>query len=211
MKFQKITVVLICTVLVTACSSTRIVGSWKNADIGAVQYGNIMIVGLTKNAVAKNNVEGHMAAVLGARGVDAKGSGSIFNPEVKVTEEMKKEVAGNLASSGYDALLTLAQVSVEEKTDYVPGTAYTPYAYPSYGSYWGYYGYYAPQVYSPGYYTTEKVYTIEANLYDVATEKLVWAARSETTSPSNLDRFAEEYAETVVFQLKKDGMLKTKD
>lgn len=189
-----------------ACSSTKIIGSWKNAD-STKTYNHIMVVGLTSNVVAQSSVESRMATILSARGVNAKGSGVIFSPETKVTDEMKKSVGAKLKQEGFDGLLTIALVSVDEKTSYTPGTTYTPYAYPAYGNYWGYYGYYAPQVYSPGYYSSEKVYTVEANLYDVNTEKLVWAARSETTDPSSLDRFSEEYSETVVYQLGKDGML----
>ncbi len=202
-KFLIFSVILITAL---ACSSTKIIGSWKNAD-SSKTFGSIMVVGLSSNVVAQSNVEVKMAEILNARGVNAKGSGTVFNPEMKLTDEMKKTVANKLQEQGFDGLLTVALVSVDEKTHYVPGTTYAPYSYAGYGNYWGYYGYYAPQVYSSGYYTSDKVYTVEANLYDVATEKLVWAARSETTDPSSLDRFSEEYSETVVYQLNKDGML----
>ena len=197
--------------IVSACTSTKIIGSWKNSEIGEKQYGNIMIYALTSNPVAKANVEERMAEVLTARKVDAMGGGGVFSPEVEVTDERKKEIATKLKSNGYDGLLTFALISSEEKTSYVPGSSYTyaPYSYGYYGSYWGYHGYYAPQVYTPGYYTSSEVYTVEACLYDVETEKLVWAARSETTDPSSLDAFANEYTETVVYQLMKDKMLTT--
>lgn len=202
-KFLFFSVILIASL---ACSSTKIIGSWKNAD-SSKTFSSIMVVGLSANVVAQSSVEVKMAEILTARGVNAKGSGAVFNPEMKLSDEMKKTVANKLQEQGFDGLLTVALVSVDEKTSYVPGTTYAPYSYAGYGNYWGYYGYYAPQVYSPGYYTSDKVYTVEANLYDVATEKLVWAARSETTDPSSLDRFSEEYSETVVYQLNKDGML----
>ena len=192
-----------------ACRSTKIIGSWKNAD-STKTFSNIMVVGLSSNVVAQSNVESRMATILVARGVNAKGSGMIFSPDMKISDEMKKSVASKLREQGFDGLLTVALVSIDDKTSYIPGTIYAPYAYPAYGNYWGYYGYYAPQVYSPGYYTSEKVYTIEANLYDVNTEKLVWAARSESTDPSSLDSFSQDYSETVVYQLKKDGMLDKK-
>jgi len=189
-----------------ACSSTKIIGSWKNADSNKT-FSHIMVVGLSSNVVAQSNVESRMATILSARGVNAKGSGAVFSPDMKITDEMKKTVSSKLKEQGFDGLLTIALVSIDDKTSYTPGTVYSPYAYPAYGSYWGYYGYYAPQVYSPGYYSTERVYTVEANLYDVDTEKLVWAARSETTDPASLDRFSEEYSQAVVYQLAKDGML----
>lgn len=212
---QKIfkTAALICgTLFLAACSSsTSIIGSWKNADIGDKQYGSIMVVGLTANVVAKASVEVQMATILSAKRVNAKGAGGVFNPEVKHTDAEMKQISEKLQAEGFDGLMTIALVSEEQETSYVQGSSYgyAPYNTGYYGSYWGYYGYYAPQVYSPGYYSTSKVFTIEALLYDIETEKLVWAARSETTDPDNLDQFSQEYSETVVFQMQKDHMLKT--
>jgi hypothetical protein len=193
-----------------ACTSTKIIGSWKNADYANKQYGHIMVVGLTANVVAKGSVEEQMVEVLSAKRVWAKGAGGIFNPDVKHTDAEKTQISDTLKARGYDGLLTVALISEDKETSYVPGStyAYAPYSTGYYGSYWGYYGYYAPQVYSPGYYTTNKVFTVEACLYDVDSQKLVWAARSETTDPANLDQFAHEYAETVVFQMQKDKLLK---
>lgn len=193
-----------------ACTSTKIIGSWKNSDYADQQYGHIMVVGLSANVVAKASVEEQMVEILSAKRVWSKGAGGIFNPEVKHTDAEKIQISDTLKARGYDGLLTVALISEDKETSYVPGStyAYSPYSTGYYGSYWGYYGYYAPQVYSPGYYTTNQVFTIEACLYDIKTQKLVWAARSETTDPNNLDQFAHEYAQTVVFQLQKDQMLK---
>jgi len=199
----------ILALVIVACSSTKIIGSWKNADVGDKKYNKIMIAALTPDAVTKGNVEEAMAERLAARGINAKGAGGVFNPEMEITDEMKHQVATKLKSEGFEGLLTFALVSEDEQTKYVPGTTYTyaPYGY-GYGSgYWGYYGYYAPQVYEPGYYTTSKVYLVEAVLYDVETEKMVWAARSETTDPSSLDKFAQDFTSSIAYQLQKDDML----
>lgn len=191
-----------------ACSTTKIIGSWKDSESNK-SFGKIMVVGLTSNFLAQTRVEGDMTHYLIKRGgVTAQGSIDIFTPNMKITDEMKTKVAKKLKQQGFDGLLTIALVSIDESTSYVPGTTYQPYAYPGYGSYWGYYGYYSPMVYSPGYYTSNKIYTIEANMYDIATEKLVWAARSETTDPSSLEKFSKEYSKKVVYQLDEEGMLK---
>ncbi len=211
-KIVRYTALICATLFFVACSSTSIIGSWKNADIGDKQYGSIMVVGLSANVVAKASVELQMATILSAKKVHAKGAGGIFNPEVKHSEQEKSQISAKLKAEGFDGLMTVALIAQEEQTSYVQGSyySYSPYSTGYYGSYWGYYGYYSPQVYSPGYYTTNQIFTVEALLYDIETEKLVWAARSETTDPSNLDQFSREYAETVVFQMQKDKILKTK-
>lgn len=209
-KISYLSTFAILAIIISACSSTRISGSWKNADIGDKKYGKIMIAGLTADAVAKGNIEAEMSERLVARGVNAKGAGGVFNPKMEISDEMKRQVASELKSAGFEGLLTFALISEKENTKYVPGTTHTyaPYASAYYGNYWGYYGYYAPQVYDSGYYTTSKVYLVEAVLYDVETEKMVWAARSETTDPASLDKFASDFTSTIAYQLKKDGMLK---
>jgi hypothetical protein len=57
---------------------------------------------------------------------------------------------------------------------YVPGQAYAvPGSYSRWGSYYGH-------AYSPGYVVEDEYVYIETNLYDVATEKLIWSTQSET-------------------------------
>lgn len=205
--FIKVAVVGLVLLGGIACSTTKIIGSWKDAE-SKKSFGTIMVVGLTSDFLVQTNVEDHMVDILKRRGgVNAQVSNDIFTPGMKITDDKKTEVAQKLREQSFDGLLTVALVSIDEKTRYVPGTVYQPYAYPGYGSYWGYYGYYSPMVYSPGYYTNNKVYTIEANLYDVATEKLVWAARSETIDPVSLEKFSKEYSKKVVYQLDQEGML----
>lgn len=206
----KITLVSLIILGGWACSTTKIIGSWKDAESNK-SFSNIMVVGLTSNFLAQTSVEERMTYYLNSRGgVKAQVSRGIFDPDMKITEEVKEKVANKLGEQGFDGLLTVALVSIDENTNYVAGTRYQPYAYPGYGNYWGYYGHYSPMVYSQGYYTSNKIYTIEANLYDVSTEKLVWAARSETTDPSSLDKFSKEYSKKVVYQLNEEGMLNNK-
>jgi hypothetical protein len=61
--------------------------------------------------------------------------------------------------------------------------------------------------YSPGYYTTDKIIYLETNLYNLATDELVWSAQSKTTNPADFSSFSREYIYAVLAQLKKDGML----
>jgi len=99
-------------------------------------------------------------------------------------------------------------VDQQHETRYVPGTAYYPTAYPYYGAFGSYYAYGYSSFYSPGYYTDDKIYYFEANLYDAQTEKLVWSAQSKTYNPSSIDSFLDEYVEALSKQLAKDGVVK---
>ena len=85
---------------------------------------------------------------------------------------------------------------------------YSPMGYGGYyGRFYGYYSYYNPVMYDPGYYATDKNYYIEMNLYDAQTEALVWSAQSETTNPSSIESFSKTFAQSVEYQLVKDGII----
>jgi len=196
----------------SSCNSTKIIGTYKSPDIKS-NYDDIFVVGLVSDQLTDKNVEADLVDMLQARGIYAQAIKGTFNPDIELTEAKKKEIGDNLRSKGFDSVLTFALVSVDEDERYVPGTyntGYYPTRYPYYGSYWGYYGYYAPQVYEPGYYTKDVVYTMEAALYDLETGKLVWSARSETLNPTNVQNFAREYAETVSYRMLKDRVVQRK-
>jgi hypothetical protein len=63
-------------------------------------------------------------------------------------------------------------------------------------------------VYSPGYYTTDKTYYLESNLYDVATEKLLWSVQSETINPGKAEEVAQDYTNMLLDALDKNGLLR---
>ena len=76
-----------------------------------------------------------------------------------------------------------------------------------YGGFYNYYNYRYPAVYDPGYYTQDKTYFLETNLYDAETEKLLWSAQSRTYNPIDIDSFSEEFAGIIVARLKKEGLI----
>jgi hypothetical protein len=57
---------------------------------------------------------------------------------------------------------------------------------------------------NPGYYTTDKTYFMQANVFDATTEGMVWAAQSEATNPSKISSFSREYAEILMARMKRD-------
>jgi hypothetical protein len=101
-------------------------------------------------------------------------------------------------------------VDKKSETHYVPGTtAYSPYM--GYGGgygavgFGGYYGAAHTSMYStPGYYTEDKTYFMQANLFDAATEKMIWSAQSEAYDPSKISTFSKDYADLLVERMNRD-------
>jgi hypothetical protein len=89
---------------------------------------------------------------------------------------------------------------------YHPGYAYTPMSYGYYGSFYGYYNYYYPVVYTDDYYSVDKSYYLETNLYELATDRLVWSIQSEATNPKDLDEWFDKYSPLILNHLKEKGL-----
>jgi hypothetical protein len=211
--FSKVLILIPLLAVLVGCTSTKIVGTYKSPDVKG-PYDDIFVVGLVGDQLTDKSVAADIVDMLQKRKVNAQAIKGTITPEMDLTDAKKKEIAGELKSRGFDSILTFALVSVDEKENYVPGTvstaAYYPMNYGYYGSYWGYYSYHSPQVYQEGYYTSSTVYTLEAALYDLESEALVWSARSETLDPSSVNSFSIEYAETVAYQLLKDRVVISK-
>ncbi len=203
---------LILAVVVSCSPSTKIIGSWTGPNTPAEPYSSIFVTGISDNLVARQTIENDIDAQLEARNVTAVSSFDIIPPGFKATEENMVPKLKAIIDGGSDAILTIALLDQTSETRHVQGT--TTYAPMGYGGYYGrfngYYSYYSPVMYDPGYYTTDKKYYLEMNLYDAKTEALVWSAQSETTNPSSIDTFSRSFSEMVVNRLLKDGLISGK-
>lgn len=204
--------VLCCTALVTlmACSpATMVTGSWTSPGKTDKKYDHIVVAALTGSTSAKGIVEEDFVTALGERGIRVTKSIDVFPPNLKNEDTDREQLLKNIRGKDVDAILTLSLIDQETETRYVPGSySYAPYpVYPYYGSFWGYYSFVYPRVYSPGYYTEDKIYYIESNLYDAKTENLVWSAQSQTYNPSDLEHFSKGFVRAIVRKMEKDGVL----
>jgi hypothetical protein len=207
---RKLSTLLAFTLIILgACSpSVKILGSWTGPSTPAEGYSSLFVTALTDNILARQTVETDLDNLLLEKGVKAESSFDILPPGFKSSSVNKEEVLGKIRELGSDAILTVAVLDQTNETRYVPGsTMYSPMGYGNYGRFWGYYNYYNPVMYDPGYYTTDKNYYLEANLYDAKTEELVWSSQSETTNPSSIETFSKSFSTTIINQLIKDGLL----
>ncbi|MDG1275792.1 MAG: hypothetical protein P8O16_00840 [Algoriphagus sp.] len=210
MKKVNYLVALALVTIMGACSpSTKITGSWTGPNTPSEPYKSIFVTAISENLVARQTIENDIDAMLQKDGVEAKSSFDIIPPGFKATAENKEATVAAIRDGGSDAILTIALLDQTSETRYVPGTTmYSPMGYGGYyGRFSGYYSYYNPVMYSPGYYSTDKNYYIEINLYDAKTEELVWSAQSETTNPSSIETFSNAFSQLVVNQLLKDGLI----
>lgn len=195
----------------SSCSSgVRITGSWSSNKIPGSGYNSVFVTALTQNVLARRTVEMHLEDMIQAQGISVFGSFEIMPTGFKANEADKEEILSKIKKLGSEAILTVTLLDQTNETRYIPGTTtYSPMGFGYYGRFWSYYNLYNPYMYDAGYYTTDKNYYLEANVYDAGTEEIVWSSQSESTNPSSLDQFSKTFAASIVKRLIKDGIIVT--
>lgn len=202
-------------VFISCSSSQKVLSSWVNKEeLKGKKYSKVFIAVLTQNTSSKTILEYDLAATLNEQGYQTVKSTDALSGSFRDNPNLTKDdVLAKVRETNCDVILTVTLLDSKTETRYVPGTSvYASYApYPAYGYYGGfgtYYGYYAPAIYSSGYYTTDKTYFLESNLFDAATEKILWSVQSSTYNPDNIKEFSSRYCKLLVSQAKDDELLK---
>lgn len=184
-------------------SSTKVVNSWKDptATISSSQVDKILFIALVRDEPYRRMMEDKLVALSKGKGIPS----STFITGSNLTENDKAAFDQKFKSDGIDLVVIMRLKDVKEEPRYVPGTQ----TYGGYGGmgggYWGGYNYAAPMYSTPGFYTTDKSYLVETNVYSVAQSKLLWSGITSSVNPSYTT--TEEISRAVVESMKKEGFL----
>ena len=211
---QKLSYVIACIVMAAgmySCAApTEITGTWKSPQATAKTFNKVVVAAMTDNVQARQTIENQLQQQLEARGIQATKSIDLFPPNrMRDAESPADMMLNQMTGEGYDGILTVAVVDQETDTRYVPTAgAYAPVSrFGYYNTFRGYYGYWSPTLYNPGYYTKEKIYFLETNLYDTSNENLVWSAQSKSYDPASLQSFADNFAKITVKQMAQENII----
>jgi hypothetical protein len=195
--------------MIVGCTSSKITTSWKAENTTPQKYNKILVLGLIREVdrTLQQNMENHMVGDLKALGYNTVSSLTEFGP--KVFDKMDEDAAiDKLKNSGIDAVITIVMLDKQKEQKYITGsTYYTPYSY-YYNRFWGYRSTLYRRIYEPGYYITETKYFWESNLYDMATQKLVYSVQTESFDPVNSESMGHEYGLMIVKDMVKQNVLK---
>ena len=175
----------------SSCASTNISSVWKDRTYH-VRLHRILVIAIAKKPATKRTLEDEFVKQIKLRGTDAVASYDSLSED---KESDKETISATLDKFGADALL-IARIT-DRQTVYT----YTPniYAPPAYYCTWENYCTYSykNQV-SIGYIDESKYAIMETNLYDAASDKLVWSASSETEISGSDQKFVRSYVKTIV-------------
>lgn len=201
---------ILVTAIVSGCTGgQKITTSWINPEAKTKgPYESMFIMVLAPTTAASFDIEDRMAALIASRGPKVVVSSSVLPPKLSLSENFTREqLAEAIKRTGCDAVYVIALLDVLEVETYHPGSAYYPMNYGMYGSYYGYYNHYYPQVYSQGYYSSDKTYYIETNFFDVESDQLLWSIQSEAYNISSLESWFDKYSYDILKELKTEGLI----
>lgn len=187
--------IILIALLLAGCSSTTMQSSWKapGATYTKEQFKKVMVVALFKDETSRRIAEDKIAAKNSTFRTSYMSLGS---DQQNMGEESFKEV---VKKDGYDGVLTLHLIDVQNTTSYVPGTYQR--------GYYGWYGMNYGGFYTPGYYVQDKNYIIETNFFSVSQDKLLWSGVTSTLNPTDLNKTIDEVWDAVITRMKREGFI----
>lgn len=174
---------LLSSLLLTACSTTSLDGSWTRPEVaGKRLQGPVLVVGVARDDTVRRVYEDEMVARLSARGVEAQRSYELV-PEA-LTKDTVEHLQQAARKAGATHILSTAVIGQERETVVYQD----PFVYGGWGGYPGWYGSYWGMAYRvhPDV-RTYTIYIAQTALTEVATDRVDWSARTRTISPTNIE------------------------
>lgn len=205
---KQIGLLLLASMIVTACTTTKITSSWKAANTQPKHYSKILVLGLIKDSdrSLQEKMEAHLVNDLKSKGYNAVSSLQEFGPKA-FANSTEAEAIARLKQSNIDAVITIVLLDKQKERNYVPGRMYySPYVM-YYNRFWPYYGTLNYRIYEPGYYVTDTRYFWESNVYEVSTQSLLYSVQTKSFDPSNSESLGHEYGKLIIADIVKNNIL----
>lgn len=186
----------------TACATSKMEANWHDSSYsGSGILEDTLVIAMVDDQTIRRLYEDTFVAKLAAEGVHATQSYKLSLPDIKPN---KDGIRAAVKEAGASSVLITRHLGTDTKEHRRPSTRSTFYADHYYSSMSSYY----PMVYQEMGYTVQvTTVSLEANLYDAKTEKLVWSVRSESTNPPAIKKYIPELVDMFSSDLKKSGLL----
>jgi hypothetical protein len=202
-----IAIFLLLSSILCSCATTTLVDTWRNPTVRAPRLKKVIVVSITKKDSSRIVYEDIISSELARHGVEALAGYRLMQGEEKADYNALQRAVQDAAADG---VLTLQTIKVEQQTTIQPGyvTTYPGNWYPEAFPTWDLHGYYGSMAnYGPAYIYTYDVATMQVNLFDAASGKLLWAATVESAEPEKVISVGKDLARIIVESLTKAGVI----
>ena len=201
---------ILAILVLSSCSSTRMIDTWVSQEYTNYQTQKVLIIGITDNLTARKIFEEQLKSELNKRGIHAVESFDVFDPTFTSLKQKETDIQNEvkrLHNEGFDAILISAVKGVDEKATYSGDTFVRDYYWRRFGRY---YFLYQDIYLVEGYYNEYKVYHIEASLYNLnedSNKSLVWVASYDIVDPKKITSTVTNYATAIIKSLEKEQII----
>lgn len=190
-----------------AYAKTKFKTAWKSPEATQITLepgDKVLAMVISTHDDSRNGAEAALAAELKKRGVEAIPAYTVI-PKSVIQDEDKARPYVEKAGCKYAVIM---RVVSQEKDIKGSGPMYTAvYTGPYYGGlYGGYWGFGWGMAYSAGNMQIDTKVSVETLVYDLGTDKLIWAGMSETVNPSTALKFVKELVNEVGKEMRKQGL-----
>lgn len=194
-------------IVVCGCSPSTMTGAWRDQT-----YRNhirkVLIIGISKNETYRRIFEDELSQQIQSRGTIAVPSYTSFTAEELNDRNM---VSAKIKLLEFDAMLISKMTGKRSEESVIPGRSYfTGDTYLPSHAYNHWHDYYSKNyevMYEPPQIISYKVVTVESNLYDMATDKLIWGMTSETVVKTPTEEMIKEFTSFLLENLETENLL----
>jgi len=194
-----------------AFGGTKFTTSWKDPEAKVITLAEgekVLAMVMTLDQDTRNGAEAALAHELGKRDVSVVPAYTAIPPNLIQDKDKAKPYIDKTGA----VYAIVMRVAGQEKE--LRGTGPSVTAVPIYTG--GYYGGFYGSYYTFGWGTTyragvmevkEKVH-VETLIYDLRTDKLVWAGMSDTVNPETAQKFIKDVVKAAAKEMKKQGLVR---
>jgi len=192
--------------LFSSCATTTLTSTWYDAQYsGKKALRDVLVIAVIKDNTGRRLYEDGFVKKLAESGINGIQSYTLEDSDIDPT---RVAVEKAIADAGAHFVLITRHLGTDTKQHYRPPEPVSVFADPLYSRYYRYYPLaYREVYYTPGYSYSVTTVSIEANLYDAKTERIIWSAQSTSVDPKITQNYIEDLINVFSMDLQEKGLL----
>jgi hypothetical protein len=197
---------------VSACGSTSFNTTWKepNAQPIQVEAGDkVLAMVISENEATRRGAEAALASELSRGGAEGVPAYTVI-PDDAVQDQAKAKPYIEKSGAKYAVVMRATGRDQEVSSTPTMAPMYGP-GWGGYGGFYGgFYGYGWGGAYGGSTIRTDTIVHVETLVYDLTTDKMIWAGQSSTVNPSKAEGMIKELVDEAAKEMRKQGVLAAK-
>lgn len=195
--------------ILSSCSSTRLVNQWESPDTSVYEANKILVIGMSTDSQFRRTFEDKLAAAIEKEDIIAVRSidffGDSFTDSDKTEEDLNK-IESRLLDAGFDSVLISKVTGSEDKVNTVQAVRGFANDFQNFKDYYRI----NQEVYSNKQTESYRVYHTETAVFCLCPGKereLLWRGNFDVVDPYDTDRNVNDYVRTLLKTLQQNELV----